>query len=299
MAWNQRSAFSLVELLTAIAILAVLVGLTLAGVQRARNSAARARCLNNLRQLGLALHQYDAAHRILPEGWTNDTKTKKFPYLGWPARLLPYLEQQPLWDEVVRAYDADPDPYSPSFPSHAPIRATPVPAFTCPLDPRGPTGVPVGSTQTVAFLSYLGNLGTSCRKTDGVLYANSAVRLTDVADGTSQTLLLGERPPSADRLYGWWYRGVGQNMDGSVEVVLGTREVVFTSLGSPCPPGPHHFGPGDLNRGCDEYHFWSFHPGGAHFAFCDGSVRFLAYSADPVMPALATRAGHEAVPLPD
>ena len=70
-------------------------------------------------------------------------------------------------------------------------------------------------------------------------------------------------------------------------------------LGKTCPRGPYHFTAGDPNDTCDAFHFWSFHSGGAHFLFCDGSVRFLAYSADPIMPALATRAGGEAVTVPD
>ena len=66
-----------------------------------------------------------------------------------------------------------------------------------------------------------------------------------------------------------------------------------------CPPGPYHFVEGRFTEQCDLFHYWSPHPGGANFGFCDGSVRFLAYSADPILPALATRAGGEAVTVPD
>jgi prepilin-type processing-associated H-X9-DG protein len=153
---------------------------------------------------------------------------------------------------------------------------------------------------TVALTDYLGVLGTDMRTRNGVLYINSAVKFTDIADGTSSTLLIGERPPPANFLYGWWYGGIGQDGEGSVEVVLGTRELNHSSMGlGGCPYGPYSFTPGDLKDKCSRFHFWSPHPGGAHFAFADGSVRFLPYSAADVVPALATRAGGEAVAIPD
>ena len=112
--------------------------------------------------------------------------------------------------------------------------------------------------------------------------------------------MIGERPPSADERFGWWYAGTGQDRDGSADMILGVREKRGSdfSLRS-CPPGPYEFGPGRLDNQCDALHFWSLHPGGAHFAFCDESVRFLTYSADPILPALATRAGGETVAVPD
>jgi prepilin-type processing-associated H-X9-DG protein len=106
----------------------------------------------------------------------------------------------------------------------------------------------------------------------------------------------GERPPSADFWYGWWYAGYGQAGTGSADMLLGVRE---RNLGGPfvsdCPAGPYHFREGRADNQCDLFHFWSLHPGGAHFLFADGSVRFLAYSADAILPALATRAGGEPV----
>ena len=137
---------------------------------------------------------------------------------------------------------------------------------------------------------------------DGVLYQDSRVSLLDVTDGTTSTLLLGERPPSADFQFGWWYAGIGQRFTGSCDMVLSVREPNLQPIvsGSKCGPGQYPFrAASGFDDPCGMFHFWSPHPGGANFAFCDGSVRFLAYSADPIMPGLATRSGGEAVQVPE
>ncbi len=82
-------------------------------------------------------------------------------------------------------------------------------------------------------------------------------------------------------------------------MLMSVRETRTTSRMPECPYGPYHFQAGSSSNTCDVFHFWSVHSGGAHFAFCDGSVRFLAYFADAILPALATRAGGEAVNIPD
>src|SRR5205085_11528853 len=107
-------------------------------------------------------------------------------------------------------------------------------------------------------------------------------------------------PPSADFLYGWWYAGVGQAGTGSLDMLLGLRERRIRNSGtSGCAYGPYHFAPGQFDNQCDVFHFWSPHPGGAHFLFADGSVHFLAYAAAPLLPALASRAGGESVQIPE
>jgi prepilin-type processing-associated H-X9-DG protein len=135
---------------------------------------------------------------------------------------------------------------------------------------------------------------------DGMLFQNSRTRLIDATDGTSNTLLLGERPPSTDFQFGWWYAGVGQRGSGSGDIILGVREANLqpVTTGS-CPPGNYPFMSGNFNNQCDMFHFWSPHPGGANFAFGDGSVHFLSYSANDILPALASRAGGEPVAIPD
>jgi prepilin-type processing-associated H-X9-DG protein len=177
----------------------------------------------------------------------------------------------------------------------------------------------------LAGTNYLGVSGTNAEARDGLFTANQRVRLTDVKDGTSQTLLVGERGFRAGALevidtsddinnlrFGNWFSAVGQR-NGSVGVVLGARELNFNSgqeqglwWERDCPRGPYHFGPpgttrdanGSIREECDLFQFWSYHPGGANFLYADGSVHFLAYGADAVLPALATRAGGEVVTLP-
>jgi prepilin-type processing-associated H-X9-DG protein len=152
----------------------------------------------------------------------------------------------------------------------------------------------------IALNSYLGVEGTNQFKKDGILYLDSKIRLTDIVDGTSNTLMVGERPASTDTGAGWWYAGWGQGKDGSADMVLGVREQYTAQFYMvDCPPGPFEFGPGSLKNPCDTFHFWSLHSGGANFLMADGSVHFLRYEAAPMMPALATRAGREVVAVPD
>jgi len=210
--------------------------------------------------------------------------------------LLPYVEQDNLWRVTTAAFQTDRFPFD--NPPHAGL-ATVVPLFLCPADGR--LDAPqVVRNYLVAFTSYLGVEGTNQTSRDGLLYQDSAVRFTDITDGTGNTLLVGERPPSVDLLYGWWYTGAGQDSTGSADMVLGVRE--RNSAGSAyggCPRGPYHFTPGNILNPCDAFHFWSPHGNGAHFLYGDGSVHFLSYAADPLLPALATRAGGEPVQPPD
>jgi hypothetical protein len=150
--------------------------------------------------------------------------------------------------------------------------------------------------------SYVGVAGSDYTTKDGVLFQDSRIRSADIQDGMSQTLLVGERPPSKDNWYGWWYAGTGQLVNhipsGSPDMVLGARERnVSTSFdAAACPPGPYVFQAGSLDQQCSLFHFWSLHSGGGQFTLCDGSVHFISYQVEPSMiPAMATRAGQETV----
>ncbi len=230
------------------------------------------------------------ARQALPPGLSVQKGKAEQPYLSWNARILPYLEQADLWQQVEQAFRQDRDFLN--VPPHT-LRSEVIPAFACPIDSR----VSDGSNRS-AFTSYVGVEGTDQYRGDGLLFLDSKVRLASILDGASNTLMVGERPPSADGYLGWWYAGWGQEQDGSAEMVLGVREFCVFNVAS-CPDGPYHYGPGRFSNQCDVYHFWSPHSGGANFAFADGSVRFLSYSADSIMPALATRAGGEKVAIPD
>ncbi len=259
------------------------------------DAAWRTSCCNNLKQLGLAANAYHDARLALPPGTASDRPSEPYPYMTWLNRLLPYVDQEPLWAEVCRAYAKE--RHFGVVPPHT-HRATVVAVFACEADGRTSTpGVsPLGNE--VAFTSYLGVEGLSHTNRNGVLYVDSRVNLSEVTDGTSHTLLAGERPPSADLWYGWWYAGTGQSSDGNADATLGVCDDRYSMDHNDrnCFAGPYEFGPGDVDNQCDTFHFWSLHVGGGgHFLFGDGSVRFLTYASTPILPALASRAGGEVV----
>ena len=290
---SRRNAFTLVELLVVIAIIGLLTALIFSAVQRARESANRVRCANNLHQMGLALHQYHDMYNVLPPGCSYQDGKNPFPHMSWMARILPFIEQDAVWREAETAYAIA--PFFEDAPHSALARVIPI--YICPSDGRVFYPADFGKFK-VGLCSYLGLEGTDQDSHDGVLYLDSQVRMTDITDGTSNTLMVGERPPSAGLNLGWWYAGWGQSKDGSGDNVLGARELYVGGIGSGCMSGPYHFVPGKFSNQCDAFHFWSPHSGGAEFLFADGSVHFVGYSNDPIMPALATRAGGETVSLP-
>lgn len=298
-----RRAFTLIELIVVLGLIAVLVGLTLSATQRIREASARAKCQNTLRQLSIAVHQFHDVNGELPQGHRPLSlfRSGRLPLSGWSLSVLPYLEQQATYNKAIEAYRAK---WLPFPPNPHPGLSQVMSVYICPSDGRITSAQVSQRTQTLAaFTSYLGVSGQdSITARDGSLFQSSHIRVADIADGTSNTLLLGERPPSADFQFGWWYAGTGQRLTGSADIVLGVREPNLQpiTVGSPCGPGNYPFMPASgFNDPCGMFHFWSPHPGGANFAFADGSVRFLRYEADPIIPALATRAGGETVAIPD
>jgi prepilin-type N-terminal cleavage/methylation domain-containing protein/prepilin-type processing-associated H-X9-DG protein len=294
---RRDRAFTLVELLIVLAIIGTLIGLLLPAVQRIRDAAARTQCANNLRQIALAVHNHNDTVGSLPAGMRYRNGRDPYFLMSWLTQLLPFVEQDNLWRGTQAAYSQSTWPLN--NPPHVGL-ATVLPLFVCPSDSLARD---VAEAQrehiSVAFTSYLGVEGRDLTTLDGVLFRDSRVRFTDITDGTSQTLLAGERPPSPDFQFGWWYAGAGQRFTGSADMILGVQERnVLPYAMVPCPQGVYTYGPGSIRNQCDMFHFWSFHVGGANFAFADGSVHFLPYSAVSVLPALASRSGGEVVTLP-
>ncbi len=340
----RRRAFTLIELLVVVAIIAVLVGLLLPAVQKVREAATRLRCKNNLKQIGLALHhfhdardRFPAGHLVpkysfssentesgykaepAPGGYTLDPSNSFYlmpndgPYWSWMFRVAPYLELNTVFEQADMRPTVDAWPWwqyvkgAARTPENT-LNGLPAKVFQCPTDGRSHLITDSEGGNKVALTAFLGVSGknqfSEAGGQDGMLYVNSSVKIAGVRDGTSNTVMVGERPPSNDLVFGWWVAGAGDGPHfGATDVVLGVRERPVTPAAD-----PDFFRPGTLDDpdNVHRYHFWSVHPGGSHFLFADGSVRHLPYDAAAqlvgpgvtLMEALASRDGGEAVTPP-
>jgi prepilin-type N-terminal cleavage/methylation domain-containing protein len=310
---RRRFAFTLIELLVVIAIIAILIGLLVPAVQKVREAAARTQCANNLHQIGVGLHNYADVYKRLPPPRgnyfvpyatffgavppTSPDYGGLFPgqftqYGGWMVNLLPYVEQGNLRNAMNYTGSGWVTPFFGNY-------NTPVPVYNCPMDPRvasSPTGT------NGAMTSFLGVTGSDASfaaqilgPTNGIFNVSSiGTRFVEIQDGTSNTLMVGERPPSNDTFWGWW-------AVSDFDCLLSTADRTAQGYGLYSGCGVGVYGPGNLNTGpCggDTNHYWSFHTGGCNWLYGDASVHFIAYSAAPVINAMATRNGGE-TPLLD
>ena len=252
-----RSGFTLIETLVVIAIIALLIGLLLPAVQSIRATFARVQCQNKLKQIALAAHNYESARSVLPSA------TIRIPDplqgLNFHVALLPYLEQ----DAIYRRAQDDCRNY-PSVPLiHAGSR-TLVKAYQCPADDRQQYLHRTSVADGVSLTGYLGVSGLGIdlyvgSRGSGVISYGPPTRMTDITDGTANTLLLGERPPTPDYLCSWWYTGLGFVGGPTLEVQMLRGMPEGSSLGDyyACPPGPYAYTAGSLTNRCDGFHFWS------------------------------------------
>ena len=303
----QKSGFTLIELLVVIAIIAILIGLLLPAVQKIRDAASRMKCSNNLKQMGLALHNFHDTYGKLPQGVENpgERPTKYYhPYWSWLAQMMEFYEQDNLYRVADTwahgtTYQYQWWPWggfwlSPPSPPN-PALSVLLPLMQCPADNRVFSTID-GGGMMVALTSYVGTGGLRSdyysqpapQDKSGVFRVATAKKLLDITDGLSNTLMAGERPPSVDLYYGWWFAGAGYDGSGCGDVILGAVEIGYaSSMG--CPVTKVGFQIGDINQPCDQVHFWSLHAGGANFLRCDGSARFLTYNVTaPVFQAMMT-----------
>jgi len=307
----------LIELLVVIAIIAILIALLLPAVQAAREAARRVQCSNNLKQIGLALHGYHDVWQTFPPAYLPRQMTEGDEGWAWGTLILPYLEQRPVYDAAnfdfsFGSADSTDTRGALGLQANKTVRRTSISIFLCPSD-EGGKGIELGKGsgsvdgRTGQYIASAGWMDSSRSPINGtgVLYPNSRIAIGDVSDGTSATLLIGERSRNvADAV---WAGVLGITLpplplctkrDWPVESCV---RIVFLVMGRTGPSSdilsgniPGGNTPNYPGAGADG--FWSRHPGGCEFLLCDGSVRFVKQTLAPqIFQALASRAGSEVI----
>jgi prepilin-type N-terminal cleavage/methylation domain-containing protein len=286
---NSRNqlGFTLVELLVVIAIIGILIGLLLPAINAAREAGRRTRCLNNLKQDGLALLGYHGEYGTFPVGnCASNPKSGQGGWWGFEARILPYLESKNIYK--LLKFPDDCFTWGNLQPKYKNFNVMVPDFYKCPDDKRRDM---VWHDSTGAYCdfgctSYLGVSGSTPFALDGILLhtgANGGISLAKVTDGAAHTLILGERGIS-DELYGWPYCGAG-----GVETDPKTGQQAQVGDGDQLLSMQYGLSPG-TDDGNHDYHFWSYHPNLAQFVYADGSGGPISYDTDhKLLVALCTR----------
>ncbi len=270
---QKRSGFTVIELLITLGIIVICTILLLPAIQRSRNTARANQCKNNMKQLGLALHYYHDVHAVFPPGWVSHTPFPNSPSaFGWQIHILPFIEQAPLYDKFEFSVPVGKEAFGATFNGKV-LEKTIIPTYRCPEDTTTPLNTMRGGW---AISNYSGNFGSNPAprlapngaaefwpgnlitplRTNGIFWWCSSVRIRDIRDGTSNTLMVGERCVTSAA--GIW-AGVRSN---SIE----TDQLTDCSFGNEMNSNPGAFS--------------SLHPDGAFFLMCDGAVRFVSERLD-------------------
>jgi prepilin-type N-terminal cleavage/methylation domain-containing protein/prepilin-type processing-associated H-X9-DG protein len=314
---RARRGFTLIELLVVIAIIAVLIGLLLPAVQKVREAASRVKCQNHLKQIGLGLHNYHDANGRFPYGmvYSGPAGTTLVYGIPWMREVFPYIEVANRLDSaenfVLSICPSDPRGgvrYGSSFGGSSSGWGL---IWYVPLD-QNYYGDNKGTIIVKAIRTVLGSSPTRYQYTD-----RTQVTIDDIKDGTSNTTCIGERPPSpagtySDLFWGWWdyptmpdtRTPVRAPASGAmVDGIFRDGRFYSTEWPSGQCPNPSTFGASVTGSQCAFNSVNSYHQGGANFLFDDGSVRFLGFSVNALIPnttppttvieGLVTRAGGE------
>ena len=265
---STRSGFTLIELLVVIAIIAILIALLVPAVQKVRAAAARIQCENNLKQIGLGIHNYYSARKVFPAAYTAKDLNQGW---GWGAAILPYVEQGPLYESAGVRTQVFGLPLQGTLASPNQWTQTQLAVFRCPSN--GGPGLndqrSLFATSHYRAVAGPNPTGSTAFYVDydwgGVMYQNSRTTFAHITDGSSNTLLIGEctLDDSKGRWAAIWAGMRGTDTSVHISDVMWWMDPLSAEINGTAPQA-----------------FSSLHSGGAFFVFCDGSVRFLREGAD-------------------
>ncbi len=314
----RSRGFTLIELLVVIAIIGVLIGLLLPAVQAAREAARRMQCSNNLKQMGLALHNYQGSYGVFPPGYSSlwkqdggDAGTADDDVghgWGWASMILPQMEQGNVFNAINFGLTM-------TYAENNTAQLFKFSSYLCPSDTTK-SQIPVrdeanaNTIYTVAGSNYvgmygLGEVGEAPGNGSGMFYRNSRLSFADMLDGSSQTFMVGERSHNLSYVT-WTGRAIGgwlhktSSFEGGTDQFAVDPEESFTMILGPVELGDED-GPRTPNHPRAHVEdYASRHPGGVNFLFGDGSVRFVKNQINiRVYQALATRSGGEIIGATD